>query len=80
MITGCFTCKRCSCSNEWYYIIPERISRGRFTVHKLPENKNALAQKPYFISETDGIKKYSMTCYCKCGCLNTFEYETDRDL
>lgn len=77
MIKDTHKCESCGKPINWYYIVPNKMSSGRFDVEVLPADRVGLHSKPYKVEEG----KYSLSCYCRaCGYLNCFDYETSIEL
>ena len=73
ILYGNHTCTKCNSSNEWAYLVPQKLSNGNLVAPTLPKDK-IYPRKNRRLSETE----YEMSYRCpKCDELNKFTYVSD---
>lgn len=76
LISGILECTKCNKTNEWEYIVPQKLGTEPLQVERLDDNKIHPIKK-YRLSETE----YLLQCRCKyCDALNQFTYHSERYL
>ena len=76
MITGSVKCKYCGKQIDWFYVNLNKMTVPLFDVVTLPTDRVSLHSRPY----KTGEKTYTLSCYCECGTLNEFDYESNVEL